>query len=236
MIYCLYPQPWLHNILGWRQHMPGYLLLGWEGWGGVAFFCKAVPDDAASWHLEGVPCFNQDRVHVMRWKKCCHILQYPCTLLCDLSNILLSHALQSSHYVYVWPWNDGRLILVLTHIYICCWLSDSTKGASRSSCADSSLIRISRIFLFGILYLDASARRVSDTWTTDITYLRRSSWLMVTRRWKWNWGISVKLGLGEFNDENPFKGLRCVGWGGIQWWKPLKLRSVPVIVEIGEEY
>ena len=40
----------------------------------------------------------------------------------DLSNIIISYAWKRSHYVYVWYWTDGRLRLVLTHIYICCWL------------------------------------------------------------------------------------------------------------------
>ena len=39
----------------------------------------------------------------------------------DLSNILLSHAWQISHSVYVWPWTNWMLRLVLTHLCIC-WL------------------------------------------------------------------------------------------------------------------
>ena len=140
----------------------------------------------------------------------------------DLSNILLSHAWQRSHSLYVWRWTYEKLRLVPTHLYICCWLSDSTKGVPRSSCTDSSLIAISMIFLFETLYLDSAARGESDLWTTDIKDLRIFSWLVVTRRWKWNWRVFARPGLGDSNDKNPLKGLRCVGWVGLQWWKPLK--------------
>ena len=47
---------------------------------------------------------------------------------------------------------------------------------------------------------------VYDTWNTDITDLRRSSWLMVTRRQKWNWRVFARTILGDFNDDNPLKG------------------------------
>ena len=105
---------------------------------------------------------------------------------------------------------------------------------SCSSCTDSNLIAISVIFLFETLYLDAAARGVSDLWTTDITYLRISSWIMVTRigsgildslRDRGWWGFMMKtlkkvldvLVGGDFNDENLLKGMR----------------SVPVIIYIG---
>ena len=48
-------------------------------------------------------------------------------------------------------------------------------------------VAISKIFLFETLYLDAAAQgEGSDPWTTDITALRRSLLVMVTRRWKRN--------------------------------------------------
>ena len=68
---------------------------------------------------------------------------------------------------------------------------------------DPSLIAISKIFLFETLYLDAAAQGVYDPWTTDITSLRRYSYLMVTRRRKYNCRVFSRPGLGEFNDENP---------------------------------
>ena len=43
MIFCLFIQHWLWKILGWRQHIPGYLLLSPEGWGGVALFSQIYP-------------------------------------------------------------------------------------------------------------------------------------------------------------------------------------------------
>ena len=76
---------------------------------------------------------------------------------------------------------------------------------------NSMLIGVSRIFLFETLYLDAAALGVSDPWTSDITDLGRSSFIMVTRRRKWNWRVFARPGLGDFNDENPYKGIRCVG-------------------------
>ena len=82
-------------------------------------------------------------------------------------------------------------------------MSDSTKGVYCSSCTDSSLVALSRIFLFKPLYLDSEVLGVSDKWTTDITDLRRSSWLMVTRRRKWNWRVFAGPGLGYFNDDKP---------------------------------
>ena len=87
------------------------------------------------------------------------------------------------------------------------------KGVSCSSCIDYSLIDTSIIFLFKTLYIDAASRGVSDTWNTDITVLKRCSWLIVTRRRKWNWKVFARPGLENFNDENPLKGLICVGRG-----------------------
>ena len=66
------------------------------------------------------------------------------------------------------------------------------------------------------LFVDAAARGISDLWTTAIIDLRISSWIMVTRRWKCNWRVFGRLGLGDFNDDKPLKGMRCVGWRGLQ--------------------
>ena len=79
-----------------------------------------------------------------------------------------------------------------------------------------SLIDLSRILLFEKLYLDASARRFFGPWNTDIKYLIKYSSLMVTRRWKWDWRVFARLWLGDFNDDNALKGLRCVRLGGLQ--------------------
>ena len=49
--------------------------------------------------------------------------------------------------------------------------------------------------------------------------IERYSWLMVTRRRKWDWRVFGRPGWGDFNDENPSK------------W----LRSFPVIFKRGEE-
>ena len=137
--------------------------------------------------------------------------------------------------MYVWPWINGSLRLFLTHINICCWLSYSTKGVSCSSFTDSILVDISRILLFETLYLDSEAQGVSNLLTTDITALRRSSWLMVTRRRKCNWRVFARTGLWDFYHYNPLKGLICVRWGGIQWWNPLKgMRRVPELDNRGE--
>ena len=121
-----------------------------------------------------------------------------------------------SHYVYVCPRTDGRLRLVLIHLYICCWFSDSTKGVSCYSCTDSSLINVSRIFLFETLYPDAAALGVSDPWTSDITDLGRSSFIMVTRIREWNWRVFLRPGLGDFNYKNSLKRMKCVGWVVLQ--------------------
>ena len=60
---------------------------------------------------------------------------------------------------------------------------------------------------------------MSDPCTKDITALRISSLLILTRRRKWNRGFFERPGFGDFNDENPLK------------W----LRSVPVVVDREEE-
>ena len=120
----------------------------------------------------------------------------------DLSNILLSHAQQSSYSVYFWPWTDISLRLFLAHLNIWFWLSNSTKGVSFSYCMDPSLVSISSIFLFETLYLDAGALGVSDPWTTYVIALRRYSCLMVTRRRKCNRRVFARPGLGDFHDDN----------------------------------
>ena len=79
----------------------------------------------------------------------------------------------------------------------------SNKGVSCYSCTDSSLVAITNIFLFKTLFLDVVTRGVSDLRTLEITDLIRSSSIMMTRRWKWNWRVFVKLELGGFNDDNP---------------------------------
>ena len=68
----------------------------------------------------------------------------------------------------------------------------------------------------GTWYLVAAVRGVYITWMKEITYLRRYSWLMVTRIRKWNWRVFARPGLEDFKDENPQKGLICVGRGGLE--------------------
>ena len=67
----------------------------------------------------------------------------------------------------------------------------------------------------GTWYPFETVRGVYVPWITDITALIRYSCIMVTIRRKWNWRFFAMLGLGDFNDENPQKLLRCVGRGGI---------------------
>ena len=43
MICCLFLQPWLQKIIGWRQHMTRYFLLSWEGWEGGIYFLQICP-------------------------------------------------------------------------------------------------------------------------------------------------------------------------------------------------
>ena len=66
----------------------------------------------------------------------------------------------------------------MTHLdtYFLLWYF--TKGVSCQYWVDSSVIFSLRIFLFGILYLDAVARGVSDTGTTFIIS-SRISWLLM---------------------------------------------------------
>ena len=65
----------------WRYLDGGYICLcicyrvGWDE-GGYMSFSKAVPDDVTIWYREGTPCFNQDRVHVVRLKLRGTILQH----------------------------------------------------------------------------------------------------------------------------------------------------------------
>ena len=101
--------------------------------------------------------------------------------------------------------NRWKVEIILIHLNIWCWLSDSTKGVFCSSCTDPSLAAISMIFLFETIYLDVAAQEVSDPWTKYITALRRSSWLMVTRRRKWNCGVFMRPGLRDFYGDNPYK-------------------------------
>ena len=86
---------------------------------------------------------------------------------------------------------------------------------------DSILISISRLFLFKTLHLDASEQGVYCLWTIYITALRRFPWIIATRIQKRNWRVFAIPRLGDFNDENHEKGLRCVG-RGIQMMKTLK--------------
>ena len=43
-------------------------------------FSKAVNNDVTRCHLEGIPCFNQDSVHVVRLEPCGTILHNPISL------------------------------------------------------------------------------------------------------------------------------------------------------------
>ena len=52
-------------------------------------------------------------------------------------------------------------------------------------------------------YLVAAVQGVWVPWMKDITYLRISSWLIVTRRQKCDCRVFARPRLGEFNDENP---------------------------------
>ena len=40
--------------------------------GGQLCFRKSVPDYVARWHLEGIPCFNQDGFHLVKWNFSLH--------------------------------------------------------------------------------------------------------------------------------------------------------------------
>ena len=67
----------------------------------------------------------------------------------------------------------------------------------------------------GTLYIVEDLQGADVTWTTYIPALKKSSWLMVTRIWKWNWRVFVIPGWGDFNDEKALKGLICVGGGDL---------------------
>ena len=43
-------------------------------------FSEAVNNDVTRCYLEGIPCFNQDRVHVVRLEPRVTILQHPLSL------------------------------------------------------------------------------------------------------------------------------------------------------------
>ena len=78
---------------------------------------------------------------------------------------------------------------------------------------DSSAVATWRILLLGTLYLVAAMWVIYISWMSDITAVKISSCIMVTRRWKWNLRLLTRPGLGDFNDENPLKALICVGRG-----------------------
>ena len=111
----------------------------------------------------------------------------------ELTIILIFQSLWIFHSVYDYHWNNGRRILDLNHIYICCWLWDSTKGVSLNSWMYSSVIDTSNIFLYRKLHIGGVNWGVDVLLTTVITPLKIYWLLMVLKIWKW-YGKFVKKG------------------------------------------